>query len=80
MRVDGTVQGMGLCAIRRVSTVSQAPWGAGAEVWGEQAAFEVCGSPGCRGKDFPSWGGDSRSRGISSEYLGTDLCKELRIY
>ena len=56
MKVDGTVQGMGLCAIRRVSTVSQAPWGAGAEGWGEQAAFEVCGSPGCRGKDFPSWG------------------------
>lgn len=31
-------------------------------------------------RTFHPGGGDSRSRGISSEYLGTDLCKELRIY
>ena len=31
-------------------------------------------------RTFHPGAGDSRSRGISSEYLGTDLCKELRIY
>lgn len=49
MKVDGTVHGLGLCAVRRVSTVSLASWGTGAEDWGEQAAFGVCGSPWLQG-------------------------------
>lgn len=49
MKVDGTVHGLGLCAVRRVSTVSRASWGAGAEDWGEQAAFGGCGSPWLQG-------------------------------
>ena len=51
--------------------------------WGLGRASSIWGvwQPLAAGvRSFHPGGGDSRSRGLSSEYLGTDLCKDLRTY
>lgn len=51
-----------------------------AEGWGEQPRKCVA-DPGCRLlRRLRPAGGNCRSPGISSKYVGTELCKELRVY
>ena len=56
-------------------------WGMlAAEGWGEQP-WKCVADPGCRVlRRLRPVGGDGRSTGISSKYVGPELCKELSVY